>query len=145
MDAIRNLSGTIWGSTETLAAIPQSSDTHTLIDGDAFELDGVQWNVIELGHYPGQLAFVLQAGIVSADNVAQVGTILVPSDEGDMTAPHSRFEAFTRTQSTIAIPHGPVVSPEKLLTHYTIPEKGTSGQSLQWTKRPRRIESSSLC
>ena len=38
---------------ETLAAIPHSSDTHTLIDGDAFELDGVQWNVIRTpGHCP---------------------------------------------------------------------------------------------
>ena len=34
-----------FGEVETLAAIPQSSDTHTLIDGDAFERDGVQWNV----------------------------------------------------------------------------------------------------
>ena len=122
LDAISQLyQAPIWGSTETLAAIPQSSDTHTLIDGDAFELDGVQWNVIETpGHCPGQLAFVSQAGIVSADNVAQVGTILVPSDEGDMTAYIRDLKRLRELNPRLLFPgHGPVVTnPEKLLTHY---------------------------
>ena len=37
----------------------------------------VFWKVIETpGHCPGQICLVSEAGIISADNVAQVGTIL---------------------------------------------------------------------
>ena len=60
---------------------------------------------------PGQLAFASQAGIVSADNVAQVGTILVPSDEGDMTAYIRDLRRLRELNPRLLFPgHGPVVT-----------------------------------
>ena len=72
------------------------------------------------GHCPGQLTFVSDAGIVSADNVAQVGTILVPSGEGDMTAYIRDLKRLRDCKPRLLFPgHGPVVTnPEKLLSHY---------------------------
>ncbi len=111
----------IWGSSETLAAISSSESNRTLHDGDSFELDEVVWKVMETpGHCPGQLTFVSDAGIVSADNVAQVGTILVPSGEGDMTAYIRDLKRLRDCKPRLLFPgHGPVVTnPEKLLSHY---------------------------
>jgi len=111
----------IWASMETLQSLP-SLETNTILqDGDIFELDGVIWEVIETpGHCPGQLSFVSDAGIVSADNVAQVGTILVPSGDGDMTAYIRDLKRLRDCNPRLLFPgHGPVVTnPQKLLTHY---------------------------
>ena len=122
LEAISQLyTAPIWGSHETLDSISTHGETRLLQDGDLFNLDGVIWNVIETpGHCPGQLAFVSEAGIVSADNVAQVGTILVPSGEGDMTAYIRDLKRLRDYKPRLLFPgHGPVVTnPEKLLSHY---------------------------
>ena len=122
LEAISHLyTAPIWGSRETLDSIIIKGETRLLQDGDFFNLDGVIWNVIETpGHCPGQLAFVSEAGIVSADNVAQVGTILVPSGEGDMTAYIRDLKRLRDCKPRLLFPgHGPVVTnPEKLLSHY---------------------------
>ena len=36
------------------------------------------------GHCPGHICLIGDAGIISGDNVAVIGTILVPSNDGDM-------------------------------------------------------------
>ena len=115
----------VWASTETLATISSCDTDRSLSDGDTFTLIGptgeVHWDVIETpGHCPGQICLVSEAGIVSADNVVQVGTILVPSGDGDMSAYIAGLHRLRELDANLLFPgHGPVVTnPEKLLTHY---------------------------
>ncbi len=115
----------VWASSETLATIPSCDTDRPLSDGDSFTLLGprgeVHWDVIETpGHCPGQVCLVSEAGIVSADNAVQVGTILVPSGDGDMSAYIAGLHRLRELDANLLFPgHGPVVTnPEKLLTHY---------------------------
>ena len=115
----------IWATSETLETIPQSKSHRTLNEGDSFNLVGMNgevfWKVIETpGHCPGQICLVSEAGIISADNVAQVGTILVPSNEGDMSAYLKGLYRLRELEANLLFPgHGPVVTnPSRLLTHY---------------------------
>jgi glyoxylase-like metal-dependent hydrolase (beta-lactamase superfamily II) len=96
-----------------------------LSEGNSFVLEGpsggVRWEVIESpGHCPGQICLVGEAGVVSADNCSTVGTILVPSGEGDMGAYISGLERIRALKPKVLFPgHGPLVAnPERLLTHY---------------------------
>jgi glyoxylase-like metal-dependent hydrolase (beta-lactamase superfamily II) len=72
------------------------------------------------GHCPGQICLSSDAGIISADNVVQVGTILVPSGEGDMTQYIEGLKRLLAMNAKLLFPgHGPVVTnPTKLITHY---------------------------
>jgi len=111
----------IWATEETHAAIPPCETDSILKEGDTFSLDDVTWTVIETpGHCPGQLCLVSEAGIISADNVVQVGTILVPSGEGDMMAYIQGLKRLLEMDANLLFPgHGPVVThPSKLLNHY---------------------------
>ena len=115
----------IWASEETHAAINGSTRDRVLSEGDSFVLEGpsggVRWEVIESpGHCPGQICLVSEAGVVSADNCSTVGTILVPSGEGDMGAYISGLEKIRALKPKVLFPgHGPLVAnPERLLTHY---------------------------
>ena len=115
----------IWASEETHAAINGSTRDRVLSEGDSFVLEGpsggVRWEVIESpGHCPGQICLVGEAGVVSADNCSTVGTILVPSGEGDMGAYISGLERIRALKPKVLFPgHGPLVAnPERLLTHY---------------------------
>ena len=111
----------IWATSETLEAIPSSATNVALKEGDVFDLDGVNWTVLETpGHCPGQICLSSEAGIISADNVVQVGTILVPSGEGDMTQYIEGLKRLLAMNAKLLFPgHGPVVTnPTKLITHY---------------------------
>ena len=126
LEAISQLySAPIWASKETLEVIPDSETNIVLKEGDAFTLNGpngaVKWDVIITpGHCPGQLCLVGDAGIVSADNAVQVGTILVPSGEGDMTAYiQGLYRLRDLNPKLLFSGHGPVVTnPRRLLTQY---------------------------
>ena len=79
----------IWASKETLEAISELGNNRVLEESDSFLLNGNNtsecWNIIETpGHCPGHICLVGDAGIVSGDNVSVIGTILVPSNDGDM-------------------------------------------------------------
>ena len=111
----------IWATLETHAAIPECDTDLVLKEGDSFQLGDVTWSIIETpGHCPGQLCLVSEAGIISADNVVQVGTILVPSGEGDMTRYIEGLHRLRDLDANLLFPgHGPMVAnPTKLLTHY---------------------------
>ncbi|HJM67821.1 MAG TPA: MBL fold metallo-hydrolase [Candidatus Thalassarchaeaceae archaeon] len=111
----------IWATVETLEAIPYSDSTSVLKEGDSFQLEDVTWTIIETpGHCPGQLCLVSEAGIISGDNAVQVGTILVPSGEGDMTRYIEGLHRLRDLDPNLLFPgHGPMVAnPTKLLTHY---------------------------
>tara|TARA_Y100001970_G_scaffold86122_1_gene108517 strand:- start:342 stop:1883 length:1542 start_codon:yes stop_codon:yes gene_type:complete len=115
----------IWASKETLAVISPCDSDRVLKEGDSFILDGpsggIRWDVIESpGHCPGQICLVGESGIVSADNCTLVGTILVPSGEGDMGAYISGLERIRSLDPKVLFPgHGPLIAnPKRVLTDY---------------------------
>ena len=78
------LDNQILASAETIKEIGGGTE---IADGQVIDLlDGYPWTVIETpGHCPGMVSLVSEMGILSADNVTMVGTILVPSKDGSMT------------------------------------------------------------
>lgn len=134
----------IWTTAETHEVIPPCDTDSVLREGDDFTLGEVTWQVIETpGHCPGMLSLVSEAGIICADNVAQVGTILVPSGEGDMTAYIAGLERLREMDAKLLFPaHGPVVTnPTKLLTHYiTHREKRHAAVLAAWHDGLRDID-----
>ena len=89
-----------------------------MLDGPS---GGILWDVIESpGHCPGQICLVGEAGVVSGDNCTLVGTILVPSGEGDMGAYISGLERIRDLRPKVLFPgHGPLVAnPKRVLTEY---------------------------
>ena len=115
----------IWASAETHELIPPCDTDSNISDGDTFTLDGpaglVTWTVLETpGHCPGHICLASQAGIISGDNAVVVGTILVPSGEGDMNAYLDGLERLRALDSPLLFPgHGPMAAnPNRLLTHY---------------------------
>jgi glyoxylase-like metal-dependent hydrolase (beta-lactamase superfamily II) len=115
----------IWAGEQTFEAVPASDSDRILSEGDFFVLEGpngeVRWDVIESpGHCPGQICLVSETGIISGDNCTMVGTILVPSDEGDMGAYISGLERLRALSPKMLFPgHGPhIANPERVLTHF---------------------------
>ena len=131
----------IWASSETLAAISPCDSDRVLSEGDSFVLDGpsggIRWDVIESpGHCPGQICLVGESGVVSADNCTLVGTILVPSGEGDMGAYISGLERIRDLDPKVLFPgHGPLVAnPERVLTEYIEHRKARHQKVLEAVK-----------
>ena len=134
----------IWATEETLTSIGGDGPTRLLKEGDCIEVDDITWSVIETpGHCPGQICLVSEAGTISADNVVQFGTILVPSGEGNMTAYIAGLHRLRDLNTNLLFPgHGPVVTnPNKLLTHYiTHREKRHEAVFSAWQNGLREIE-----
>ena len=115
----------VWASEETLSALPGIPGTRKLSEGDIVCLDGPSgrsdWEVLETpGHCPGQICLVGAPGVVAADNCTMVGTILVPSSDGDMGAYISGLERLRDLgPHTLFAGHGPLIpNPERTLTQY---------------------------
>ncbi len=115
----------IWASKETLETLEKSENYRVLGENDSFTLNGnessISWSVIETpGHCPGHICLVGDAGIVSGDNVTVIGTILVPSSDGDMNKYLEGLERIKRLNPPLLFPsHGPFsANPEKLLSRY---------------------------
>ena len=115
----------VWASSETLAEVSSNEPFRELREGDSFELVGPngisEWKVLETpGHCPGQICLVGDSGIVSADNCTMVGTILVPSGDGDMGDYIDGLERLRKLHPHTLFPgHGPLIpNPERILTDY---------------------------
>tara|TARA_Y100001936_G_scaffold47070_2_gene45780 strand:- start:1082 stop:2620 length:1539 start_codon:yes stop_codon:yes gene_type:complete len=131
----------VWASGETLAALPEIKGTRELMEGDTIYVDGptgvAKWEVIETpGHCPGQICLVGEPGIVAADNCTMVGTILVPSSDGDMGAYISGLERLRDLRPhTLFVGHGPLVpNPERTLSQYINHRKARGAKVLQAVK-----------
>ena len=145
LSAISNIyQAPIWASSETLETISPCDSDRVLKEGDMVKVDEVSWSIIETpGHCPGQLCLVSQAGIISADNVVQVGTILVPSGEGDMTAYIEGLYRLRDYNANLLFPgHGPVVTnPNKQISYYIEHrEKRHEAVFMAWQNGLREIE-----
>jgi glyoxylase-like metal-dependent hydrolase (beta-lactamase superfamily II) len=81
-----------------------------------------------------------EAGVVSADNCTSVGTILVPSIDGDMGAYISGLERIREMKPIVLFPgHGPFVpNPERLLSQYIEHRKGRHRKVLEAIKSGAR-------
>ena len=115
----------IWASKETLEVIPKCNTDMVLKEEDSFELIGggesVLWRVIEThGHCPGHICLSGDAGIISGDNVTVIGTILVPSSDGDMNQYLDGLERIKNLNPPLLFPgHGPFsANPQRLLDRY---------------------------
>ena len=115
----------IWASKETIEAISELENNRVLEENDSFILNGNNtsecWNIIETpGHCPGHICLVGDAGIVSGDNVSVIGTILVPSNDGDMNQYLEGLQRMKEFNPPLLFPgHGPFsANPEKLLNRY---------------------------
>ena len=115
----------IWASKETLEVIPKCNTDMILKEEDSFELIGegesVLWRVIEThGHCPGHICLSGDAGIISGDNVTVIGTILVPSSDGDMNQYLDGLERIKNLNPPLLFPgHGPFsANPQRLLDRY---------------------------
>ncbi len=131
----------VWASEETLRALPGLSVSRTLSEGDLVSVEGPsggsEWEVLETpGHCPGQICLVGDPGIVSADNCTMVGTILVPSSDGDMGAYISGLERLRGlSPHTLFAGHGPLIpNPERMLTEYIEHRKARHAKVLQAVK-----------
>ena len=115
----------IWASKETLEIIPKCETDKILKEGDIFELnykdESVYWKIIETnGHCPGHICLAGDAGIISGDNVAVIGTILVPSSDGDMNQYLDGLVKMKDLNPPLLFPgHGPFsANPQRLLNRY---------------------------
>ena len=115
----------IWASKETLEIIPQFESIKALKEGDIFELTkegkSAHWKIIEThGHCPGHICLAGDAGVVSGDNVTVIGTILVPSSDGDMNQYLDGLEKIKSLNPPLLFPgHGPLsANPQRLLSRY---------------------------
>lgn len=131
----------VWASQETLEALPEIQETRKLREGDTIYVDGptggVNWEVLETpGHCPGQICLVGEPGVVAADNCTMVGTILVPSSDGDMGAYISGLERLRDLNPhTLFVGHGPLVpNPERTLSQYIEHRKARHTKVLQAVK-----------
>ncbi|MGB1569382.1 MAG: MBL fold metallo-hydrolase [Candidatus Thalassarchaeaceae archaeon] len=115
----------IWGSKETLDSLPGLKNIRIIKENDIIQLEGdsclVSWKVMETpGHCPGHICLIGDAGIISGDNVAVIGTILVPSNDGDMNEYIEGLIKIKNLKPPLLFPgHGPFsANPEKLLDRY---------------------------
>ncbi len=118
-------SAPIWATEITLEALSGSFDRLILKDGDFIGISGPKgiekWEIMETpGHCPGQICLVSDLGIISADNCTTNGTILVPSEDGDMDEYIRGLERIKEREPGILFPgHGPFIpNPRKLLDRY---------------------------
>ena len=128
----------VWASEETLSALPEIPGTRKLSEGDIVSVDGPSgrsnWEVLETpGHCPGQICLVGEPGVVAADNCTMVGTILVPSGDGDMGAYISGLERLRDLRPhTLFAGHGPLIpNPERTLTQYIEHRKARHAKVLE--------------
>ena len=128
----------VWASRETINSIPPDFPCKILIEGDRIVLDGPAkkstWDVIETpGHCPGHICLVGEPGIVSGDNCVVIGTILVPSSEGDMAAYIDDLVRLDQMSPTMLFPgHGPpCTNPRKLLRRYIRHRRTRHGKVLE--------------
>ena len=120
----------IWASKETHEVIPDYAEKYYLKEGDNFELSGPSgqtlWEIIETsGHCPGHICIKGESGIISGDNCVGVGTILVPSGEGDMGEYMKGLQQLKDMSPKMLFPgHGPLIAnPDKLLDKYIMHRK----------------------
>ena len=131
-------SAPIWCTKETLEAIPNSETNRILDDGDTLSLNGpsgcVDWKVhLTPGHCPGHICLATNRYVVSGDLAVMVGTILIPSSDGDMDDYIQSLRRIRDLNPSMLFPaHGPFThQPAKLLDRYISHREGRHNRILE--------------
>jgi glyoxylase-like metal-dependent hydrolase (beta-lactamase superfamily II)/8-oxo-dGTP pyrophosphatase MutT (NUDIX family) len=131
----------IWATAETHKVIPPCDTDRVLSDGDSLAISGpsgkVVWQVLETpGHCPGHICLAGEVGVISGDLAVMVGTILVPSNDGDMDAYLASLERVRDLDAPLLLPaHGPLSPvPEKLLNRYLSHRRARHARVLEAVK-----------
>ncbi len=131
----------IWATAETHTVIPECDRDRVIVDGDELSVGGpsggVSWRVLQTsGHCPGHICLASEVGVVSADLVATVGTILVPSSDGDMARYLKDLENIRSLRPSMLFPaHGLYsAEPDELLQRYIRHRSGRHRQVLEAVK-----------
>ncbi len=131
-------SAPIWSAKETFEVIPNFDTNRILEDGDILTLKGpngeINWNVhITPGHCPGHICLATDRYVVSGDLAVMVGTILVPSSDGNMEDYIESLRRIRALDSSMLFPaHGPFTHrPAKLLDRYISHREGRHNRVLE--------------
>lgn len=114
----------IWSSSETKESIESSkkvSVSMVVEDGDDIELGQVTWKALKTpGHDAGHICLLSDAGLIAGDMVAGIGTILIPSDTGNMEVYIEQLERLKNMNPNLVFPsHGPIIPlPQKKFNFY---------------------------
>ena len=114
----------IWSSSETKESIESSkkvSVSRVIEDGDEIELGKIKWKALKTpGHDPGHICLLSDAGLIAGDMVAGIGTILIPSDTGNMEVYIEQLERLKNLNPNLVFPsHGPIIPlPQKKFNFY---------------------------
>jgi glyoxylase-like metal-dependent hydrolase (beta-lactamase superfamily II) len=128
----------IWATKETLDSLPTIETKKILQQDDVISLDGpsgtTNWTVhLTPGHCPGHICLATDRYVVSGDLAVMVGTILVPSSDGDMDDYIDSLRRIRALNSTMLFPaHGPFTHrPAKLLDRYISHREGRHARVLE--------------
>ena len=130
----------IWGSRSTSEAVECQ---RIIEDGEELILGSQTWKVIMThGHCPGHICLISDAGLVAGDMVAGFGTILVPSNSGDMSLYISELEKLIDLFPHLMFPsHGPVIPlPEQKLENYIYHRKARHQRVLEAVAKSSNLE-----
>ena len=119
-------------------SIPNFETNRILKDGDILTLKGPSgnknWNVyITPGHCPGHICLASDEYVISGDLAVMVGTILVPSSDGNMDDYIESLRRIRALESSMLFPaHGPFTHrPAKLLDRYISHREGRHHRVLE--------------
>tara|TARA_B100001996_G_scaffold364508_1_gene333575 strand:- start:1026 stop:2573 length:1548 start_codon:yes stop_codon:yes gene_type:complete len=128
----------IWATKETFDSLPTIESKKILQQDDVISLDGpsgtTNWTVhLTPGHCPGHICLATDRYVVSGDLAVMVGTILVPSSDGDMDDYIDSLRRIRDLNSTMLFPaHGPFTHrPAKLLDRYISHREGRHARVLE--------------
>ena len=131
-------SAPIWCAKETFEVIPNFDTNRILKDGDILTLKGPSgnkdWKVyITPGHCPGHICLASDQYVISGDLAVMVGTILVPSSDGNMDDYIESLRRINALESSMLFPaHGPFTHrPAKLLNRYITHREGRHARVLE--------------
>ena len=108
----------VWASEHTSKSVQVD---RVLTDGETLTLGAQTWRVVMTsGHHPGHVCLFSEAGLVSGDMLAGIGTILIPPHSGEMNEYIEQLKRLKALKPHLVFPsHGPVVAiPERLIDHY---------------------------
>jgi len=132
----------IWAADETFSVLPDIDSNKVLEQDEKIVLKGpsgiTEWKIhLTPGHCPGHICLATERYVVSGDLAVMVGTILIPSSDGDMDDYIDSLRRIRALDSSMLFPaHGPFTHrPAKLLDRYIAHRDGRHNRVLEAIKQ----------